>query len=392
MKNIDQKKLELLNIFIENVPFEIKIRKVNDLIINPFYVFDVSLRLIMSSYNKNYDEVFISRIGDSYFIDPKLFSQILTDEDLKFLENDEILLKKYQDIPKRFMVKRLCDDKYTIGYAVIYLEDESLLNDNKQLLEIGVKALEHEMRINGFSNSVNQVVFSRILDGSLTDTSEIKDALEKIQFSVEGEKRLVVIKTNSTQQLSYILSSMEDKHEYFVYKNDVLCFVQKNRDDVKEFLIELEKQAKEALIKSGISGIFEEINELPNAYSQALEAIEIGSKYSPNDTRLYYGDFRIISLFRRFDREELRKAVDRKLRKVIKYDAENNTAYFNDLKAYFDAGRNINKAADLLFVHKNSMYYRLEKIKSLFDIDVEDENSVFLIELSIKILDLLENF
>ena len=392
MKNIEQKKLELLNIFIENIPFEFKIRKVNDLVINPFYVFDVSLRLIMSSYYKEHDDNFVSRIGDCYFINPSLFSQIITDEDLKFLENDEVLLKKYKGNPKRFMVKRIGDEKYTIGYAVIYLEDESLLNENRQLLEIGTKALAHELKINGFSNSVNQVVFSRILDGSLSDTNEIQAALEKIQFKDKDEKRLVVIKTNNTQQLGYIISNMEDKHEYFVYKNDVLCFAEKKRDIVKKFLIELEKQAKDTIIKFGVSGVFDEINELPFAYSQAMEAIEIGSKYSPNDTRLYFGDFRIVSLFRKFDREELSKAVDRKLRKVIKYDAENGTSYFNDLKAYFDAGRNINKAADLLFVHKNSMYYRLEKIKNLFEIDVEDENSVFLVELSIKILYLLENF
>lgn len=392
MKNIEQKKLELLNIFIENIPFEFKIRKVNDLVINPFNVFDVSLRLIMSSYYKEHDDNFISRIGDCYFINPSLFSQIITDEDLKFLENDEVLLKKYKGNPKRFMVKRIGDEKYTIGYAVIYLEDESLLDENRQLLEIGIKALAHELKINGFSNSVNQVVFSRILDGSLSDTNEIQAALEKIQFNDKDEKRLVVIKTNNTQQLGYIISNMEDKHEYFVYKNDVLCFVEKNRDNVKEFLVELEKQAKDTIIKSGISGVFDEVNELPVAYSQAMEAIEIGSKYSPNDTRLYFGDFRIVSLFRRFDREELSKAVDRRLRKIIKYDAENGTSYFNDLKAYFDAGRNINKAADLLFVHKNSIYYRLEKIKNIFGINVEDENSVFLIELSIKILYLLENF
>ena len=251
MKNIEQKKLELLNIFIENIPFEFKIRKVNDLVINPFYVFDVSLRLIMSSYYKEHDDSFISRIGDCYFINPSLFSQIITDEDLKFLENDEVLLKKYKDNPKRFMVKRIGDEKYTIGYAVIYLEDESLLDENMQLLEIGTKALAHELKINGFSNSVNQVVFSRILDGSLSDTNEIQAALEKIQFKDKDEKRLVVIKTNNTQQLGYIISNMENKHEYFVYKNDVLCFVEKERDIVKKFLIELEKQAKDTIIKFG---------------------------------------------------------------------------------------------------------------------------------------------
>lgn len=392
MRSIDQKKFDLLNIFIENLPSEVKIKKVSDLIINPFFVFDMSLRMIISSNNGNHDEAYISRIGNCYFINPSLFSQILTDDDLKFLDNDEILLKKYKGIPKRIMVKRISNDKYTMGYAIIYLKDESILDENKQLLEIGVKALGHELKINGFSNSVSQIVFSRILDGSLTDTDEIKNAIEKINFNNQSEKRLVVIKTSNAQKLGYIISDMEDQHEYFVYKNDLLCFVGKNRDTVKGFLVELEKQAKEIITKSGTSSLFEEITELPTAYSQALEAIEIGSKYSPNDTRLYFGDFRIVSLFRKFDRKELSKAVDRKLRKVIKYDAENGTSYFNDLKAYFDAGRNINKAADLLYVHKNSMYYRLEKIKTIFNIDVEDENSVFLIELSIKILYLLENF
>lgn len=391
MEEIEQKKLELLNIFIEEMPFDLKIKKVNEIIGNPFYVFDTSLRLLLFSNYETLVNDYIAKIGNFFFIDPDLFTQIVTDEDLKYLENNEILIKKYHNIPKRFMVKRINDGKYTIGYSVIYLENESNLEECKQLLEIGTKALSHEFKINGFSNSVEQAIFSRILDGSLTNINEIETALKKIDYDSKGEKRLVVLKTDNAQHLCYAISDLGVNNKFFIYKGDVLCIGDKDRKLVKANLIELAKATNIQFI-SGVSGVFDTVSELKNAYLQALEAIEIGQKYSPNDTRYYFGDYRIISLFRKFDHEELKRAVDRKLKKVIKYDLENNTSYFDDLKAYFDSGRSINKTAEKLFVHKNSIYYRLDRIKALFNIDVNNEDEMFLIELSIKILNLLDNF
>ena len=43
------------------------------------------------------------------------------------------------------------------------------------------------------------------------------------------------------------------------------------------------------------------------------------------------------------------------------------------LKTYFAAGGNASEAADRLFLHRNSMLYRLERIQNLTGLDLKDD-------------------
>jgi len=53
------------------------------------------------------------------------------------------------------------------------------------------------------------------------------------------------------------------------------------------------------------------------------------------------------------------------------------------LKTYFAAGANASEAADRLFLHRNSMVYRLERIQKLTGLDLKDHRAALALQLGL---------
>ncbi len=54
------------------------------------------------------------------------------------------------------------------------------------------------------------------------------------------------------------------------------------------------------------------------------------------------------------------------------YDRERGSDLARTLAVYFDAGENASEAAERLFLHRNSLLYRLERIQNLTGLDLKD--------------------
>lgn len=72
---------------------------------------------------------------------------------------------------------------------------------------------------------------------------------------------------------------------------------------------------------------------------------------------------------------------------IQNYDLENHTAFYDILKTYLRCERSRGKTAELLYVHKNTLIYRLEKMISLFNLNLEDSYEREYLLLSIRCLD-----
>ena len=60
------------------------------------------------------------------------------------------------------------------------------------------------------------------------------------------------------------------------------------------------------------------------------------------------------------------------IEQIKKYDTANNTNYYLTLKTYLLTESNYQKTADKLFVHKNTVMYRIQRIEELFDLNLRD--------------------
>lgn len=65
------------------------------------------------------------------------------------------------------------------------------------------------------------------------------------------------------------------------------------------------------------------------------------------------------------------------------HDRARGSDLVRTLKTYFATGTNASEAADRLFLHRNSMLYRLERIKALTGLDLKDDRVALALQLGL---------
>ena len=65
------------------------------------------------------------------------------------------------------------------------------------------------------------------------------------------------------------------------------------------------------------------------------------------------------------------------------HDRARDSDLVRTLKTYFTTGTNASEAADRLFLHRNSMLYRLERIQALTGLDLKDDRVALALQLGL---------
>jgi DNA-binding PucR family transcriptional regulator len=68
---------------------------------------------------------------------------------------------------------------------------------------------------------------------------------------------------------------------------------------------------------------------------------------------------------------------------LLAHDRTRRSDLVLTLKTYFAAGGNASEAADRLFLHRNSMLYRLERIQKLTGLDLKDDKVALALQLGL---------
>ncbi len=75
------------------------------------------------------------------------------------------------------------------------------------------------------------------------------------------------------------------------------------------------------------------------------------------------------------------------VRALVEHDRERRSDLVRTLRAYFAAGSNASEAADRMFLHRNSMLYRLARIQRLTGLDLKDPMAAFTLQLGLLALE-----
>lgn len=77
-------------------------------------------------------------------------------------------------------------------------------------------------------------------------------------------------------------------------------------------------------------------------------------------------------LFNSGNQQEIMNYCNEKLKQLEMYDNENGSFLIDTLINYYMNGFNVGKTAQAMFVHRNSLQYRLKKIEEILDISLDD--------------------
>jgi DNA-binding PucR family transcriptional regulator len=75
------------------------------------------------------------------------------------------------------------------------------------------------------------------------------------------------------------------------------------------------------------------------------------------------------------------------VRPLVEHDRERRSDLVRTLRAYFAAGANASEAADRMYLHRNSMLYRLARIQGLTGLDLKDPSAALALQLGLLTLE-----
>ena len=119
-------------------------------------------------------------------------------------------------------------------------------------------------------------------------------------------------------------------------------------------------------ISIGVSESFENYVDIPKGYKQAMEAMRFSRDYFGNNNFFEYiniGAYSIIKNIR--EDKQLMDSLVGLYQKLIDYDQKNHTELYKTLKELILNDMDLNKTSEIMFLHKNTILYRKNKIQEI---------------------------
>lgn len=211
-------------------------------------------------------------------------------------------------------------------------------------------------------------------------------------------------KSEDTPDAAYytiVFRSIFERHGFFSlvsFESDRVIFALVNqrkgadwKSRMERVLVDLRHAdfIKEPLFESirfGVGKLVSRLDHLHESYQMANEVFYVQEKTGREDIQ-FYEDlyvFRLISELNRQNR--LHAFVLDHLGPVFDFDAEHNSHMLDTLKVFFEVNGSKKEAAERLFVVRQTLYHRLDKLKELLGDDFMESEKRMAIEFAVHAL------
>lgn len=159
--------------------------------------------------------------------------------------------------------------------------------------------------------------------------------------------------------------------------------VGKLRDDIESFY---QIYHKNITISAGAGDVFESVTELKDSVTEARHALNMLHMCKRTGQYRMYEEMGIYQLlFSIKDKNMLERIVEEQIGVLMTYDQENDSEFLTTLDIYLQENCNITKTTERLYVHRNTVKYRIKRIQELLKKDIHDVNVQFNLRLAFKI-------
>jgi purine catabolism regulator len=152
----------------------------------------------------------------------------------------------------------------------------------------------------------------------------------------------------------------------------------------------LNKNAQQTTFLVGIGSQYDTIHSLHKSFSEANESIRLMQKFDEKGGISHFEDHSVYHLLDSNIKEmELEGFFTKSLGLVYEHDRLHETSYIVTLENFFHNNLNISETAKAMFLHRNTLIYRIEKIKEILNSNLKNSDELLQIQVALKIFRLL---
>lgn len=262
--------------------------------------------------------------------------------------------------------------------------------------------MQKDLHYGEYPENMLEFFISDLLSGVITDEQRILDRCRYFEWNLQTPYRVLTIqkvqKLDGDAGADYLelgqhrdtLQRQFPEATVFLYGNQIKMIVPVHDQSTRDALIlhDLQSYMQEYQLLAGVSQTAGRLGSLPARNEQAMKAVEMGLLLGGAGPMYQYDAYAVYHCLEVCARQmDLLQLCHSAVLRLESYDRKNGTELLGTLHAYLSCHRNLSEAAASLFIHRNTLSKRLDKINDLIHVDFGDAETVFHLMFSYRIIE-----
>lgn len=296
------------------------------------------------------------------------------------------------DMPMERIIAPIIVDREIHGYIWI-------ISGGRPLTELDELAIRHgatvaalimfkEQAVREAEEALHGDFFKQLLKGA-PHTVGLTEQARQLGYRLQQAHQVLFIRGKptaggSSRPLTNVVDNWlrsQGQRALIVWRNEGLVLVIESHKEsagkelAESMIIALSHPARPLLI--GIGCVFKsahgESEGIQRSYEQAREAAAIGSALGPQEGVVIFEELGILHwLYNLTPKQQAQNAYLKHIDTLVAYDSARKTQLVKTLETYLDHGGSLVETAEALFLHRNSLLHRVNRIEQLCKLNLRD--------------------
>ncbi|MBV7274340.1 helix-turn-helix domain-containing protein [Clostridium sp. PL3] len=391
---------KLMNSLISNKGLQQILNIGYELIENPIILFDTSFKILSHIRVNELDESLWKEALIKGYFPKEYISKIISFKCVekvyksRFPVLENLPSEKYEK-----MVSNIIIHNKIVAHLKVFQHNRPFSKSDFELVSFLCSVISSEMQKIKFFQSTKGVMYeyfiADLLDGKIKEEDLIEERIKYLDLNFKENLYVLSVAIDNFDNENSPISQIRDYLENIlsggrsiIYKDYIVIIITSNKTTVSEKdLRVLETFFHNNKLCAGLSRHFTKLTDIHKYFSQSLKSMELGSRIHKKISFFQYNDYAIYDMMNVYSSEALKDFYNPSFLTLIEYDKKHNTNYVQTLYIYISNDKNKVASADLLHIHRNTLNYRIAKINEIMQVDLNNRDLLFHINLSFKILE-----
>ena len=370
---------------------------------NPVFVNDMAFRIVAMQHDATFHDKSLEEEKVLGYVTVENVAAMRRDKVFEAMPaSNGVLLSRRAETGEKWAFAEVRIHDVLVGNVALVGNDQDIEARHVELLSRFAKLVAVEMEKDEFYRESRGIMYSYLLNdlltGKIQSSSTVSQRLNIVGWSIGSWNRVIVIMdpgglvpANRMQLSADRVQQIIHGSRWTTFRQSLVVFVSRNERDVLTAWerAELERFLRGDRLIAGISMCFSSLLDARIHYRQALRAIDSGVLTLRDEVLFEYGrlipQYAVRVLLTKHDAQEFRPE---QIKVVEDYDARHRTELLQTLDAYLTFVDNPVAAAQSMHIHRNTLLYRINKIREMTGLDLSDGEMRLAIQLYLRLAEL----
>lgn len=368
-----------------------------NLIGKPVVIFDTRFRLLFQSLSDVENEFPWQDIFEAV-------KRRITNKYAKVQNKEYLKMTIFHYKDWELVIFPIVGSQIPLGYIVVLRSEQNFTLQDHMACEQA--ALVAALEINK-QNAVFEAerrskgeLLEELLSGRIESVEAAKRRAHALDFELEADLAVFLLEWSMEGHLNRedMIFQMDELFKdfpggllYLIRGTELVCLAgvsDHSKEQLRALLTKLVENSVFATHKLsiGVGRSYHDLKSIPLSYKEAKAASRVGSSIMKASRVTFFAELgALCCLYEVKDFPQVKVFYEETVGPLKRYDRENDSQLLKTLEAYFENGCNLRQTARALFVHRNTLDYRLGKIEEITNKKLKNHNDLFDLQLAIRL-------